>query len=175
MISRTLIKVKSQTWTDSQWTHFIIFTWFLPILLHRHSSLSPKLHSRRKYQYLNMREELKTTAKVVQKYLLGRINLNYSSLTRLLSHHSGSHSESGKSISLPSNVFNQSPQTIQHELNFPRYVIISLPQYLWDGLKILFGKKEKEILPSWENASTVKHRSILHSVPCQMQRFLKAQ
>lgn len=40
--------------------------------------------------------------------------------------------------------------------------------------KTLVGKKEKEILSNRENVSTMKHESILHSVQCHVQRFIKA-
>lgn len=39
--------------------------------------------------------------------------------------------------------------------------MIGLPPCLWDGLNIFVWRKEKEIVPSWENLSTRKHRSTM--------------
>lgn len=125
-----------------------------------HMHLFPlKLNPRK---YWKMMKELKTLGKAIQNYLLGSIRLNYSCLPRLLSHHSDSHNEGGKSISLPSNVFNHSPwnySTVQ--LYFPEYFTIGLLKNLYDGFIVLFGR---EIFLIWKNALNMKHDDILHGV-----------
>lgn len=149
-----------------------LFTWFLHTFINRHTSLSPKLHSRKKY--LNMIIELKILPKAAQNYLHGRTILNYSCLRRLLSHHwIPQWSES--------QFHYQATFSITGFKLFNIRVKFSHVFYDWSTsismwcLKFLLWERGRKYFQNRKIVLTMKHESTLHGVQCRVQRFPKAQ
>lgn len=121
-----------------------------------------------------MIKELKTLAKAVWNYLHGRTILNYSCLSRLLSHHWVPHEGE-------SQFHYQATFSITGFKLFNIRVKFSQVFYDWSTsisrwcLKILLWKRGRKYSQTEKIVLTMKHESTLHGVQCQVQRFPKAQ